>query len=310
MPFIDFHAHCLDPRLLPEEFWHYRAQTVLATRPGVTEEELQVTAAKIARNTDDSDGALLIGDLRAAGVDHAALVGLDWAALGRPTPETDPAYQLEWARSIVERSDGLISFVFGIDPRRENSEALTRAALAEEWVRGVKFYPPVGFSPADDVCRPIYAAAVEHGKFLMAHTGRQTYPFQLEYARLEAYGKVQHDFPDIQLVLAHAGYPLFHREAIEVARGHRTTYLEVSGWHHAIGSDLLTDFLRSAIGALGSHRILFGSDHMSGRRTSGERSQIAQWRTVFDDLMTELGGDPAAGDLSAARLLGYEVAGV
>ena len=107
MELIDCHVHCLDPDLLPREFWRLRAEGIAARRGRPV--DLDEMAGKIRDNTRDSDGDLLAKDLRDAGFTHALLVGLDWGLLGEPTPTTHPRHQLDWAKSVIQRHDDLFS---------------------------------------------------------------------------------------------------------------------------------------------------------------------------------------------------------
>jgi predicted TIM-barrel fold metal-dependent hydrolase len=309
----DFHAHCFRPDLIPRELHEIRAETILARRrrPGQAPSPDDAVASermvdRMIGNMEDRDGRLLREDLESAGVERAVVVGLDWGTLRPPNrPETAPGAWLEWAEELIGLHDGYFSYVAGIDPRRPDARELARTALAKPWVVGLKIYPPVGFSPTDPACDALYQEVIEAGAFMMTHTGRQTYPFDIEKGRLEPYALVQSRFPDMRLVLAHAGWPLWGDHAIEVAAGHPDSYVELSGWHHAVGQDedKLRRFLRSAWAKVGPQRVIWATDHMSGPRFVEQRPEIARWKAFVEETAVDAGVDLSLSEQGALDLL-------
>jgi uncharacterized protein len=307
----DFHCHAFAPHLIPVEVLQHRARVVLDRR-GVRLDgqnhppAVERMTAKMTANMDDRDASHLRNALEAVGVNHAVLVGLDWGLLGAATEETSLSAWLEWAQAVITRHDGFFSFVMGIDPRRPSSGDFARRALSEAWVAGIKLYPPAGFGADDECCNPIYEAAVDAGAFVMCHTGRQSFPFDLARGRLEQYSVVQRRHPDLRLILAHAGAPMWGEHAIEIAGGHMSTYLEVSGWHRLVARepDRLRVLLARMWQELGPHRILYGSDYVSGPNFPAETAAMCQWKEFYEQAAQEHGIDLGASEQTAADLLG------
>jgi len=301
---IDFHVHAYGRSMTPMAFFRHRADQLILQRPtSRTREEL---AERIHVNATDEGADILVGDLDAAGIDHAGLVGTDWAALSEdPEPETHPRHHLREFGKVVARHPGRFSVILGVDPRRPDAAEIARDALAEPWVRGIKLYPPMGFSAADPVCAPVYDALVEAGKFAMFHTGRASYPFDLEGGRLEQYSRVQRSHPELSIVLAHAGYHMWGQEALEVAVGHPSTYVELSNWNHA-DRETGRAFIRQAIERVGIGRVLFATDHFAGPHAKGAGEKIRSWREAYEEVAAELGHDVERLDDPARRLLGLD----
>ena len=247
--------------------------------------------SRMQANVDDPYGDRIREALEACGIRRAALLGLDWGLVLGDHTELTPEGQLEWIEECAARHGGFYSLLFGIDPRRPDAGALARRALATSGVVGIKLYPPAGFSPADEVCDPIYEAVVGAGALALFHTGRQTYPFDLAHGRLEPYGHVQRRHPALRIVLGHAGWPFWGREAVEVAAGHPGTWIEVSNWHRDIDTDLagLQQFLQHAWRELGPRRVLFGTDSFAGPR--GPSHDIGKWKKVFEETAAKAGVD-------------------
>jgi predicted TIM-barrel fold metal-dependent hydrolase len=279
---IDFHTHGMPSDMLPDEFYLARARALLSS--GRTrEKDVGRIIEKIRRNGDDPKVENLTSDLKAAGVDHAVLLGIDWGLLGDSGTGMHPSEQLAFGLEAVRDSAGFFSFVLAVDPRRPEAPQVVAEGLTHPEVIGVKLYPPAGFAPHSSECLPIYDLVIESGRFAMFHTGRQSYPFLLEHGRLEPYSAVQRLRPDLKIVLAHAGAPFWGEEAIEVAKGHPSTYLEVSGWHAMLDTDeeRVRRMLIAAWATLGPDRVLFGSDHLSGARAGVRVPAIRAWWDMF-----------------------------
>ncbi len=306
---LDLHTHCFTGDELPDDFILARARAIARKRN--RDESTTELAAKIRINSVDPHGSLLRRDLEAAGIDRAVIVGLDWGLLGGTgtSGRQHPADQLAWAADVVEAHGGYFRYIVGIDPRRPDAGSVLDQALRFDWVVGVKLYPPVGFRPTDQVCDPVYEAATRAGKFVMCHTGRQSFPFDLDCGRVERYSQVQRSHPDLRLVLAHAGFPFWGHEAIEVAVGHPTTYLDVSAWSRLMGQEdaKLDQFLSAAFKALGGQRVLFASDHSSGPRSHHEVSALLAWRERFVAVAQRCGIDETELAEASEAMLSPEV---
>ena len=65
---------------------------------------------------------------------------------------------------------------------------------------------------------------------VMIHTGTSTFPSaRNRYADPMAIDDVAVDFPDLPIILAHSGRPLYGETAFFLARRHPNVYLELSG---------------------------------------------------------------------------------
>jgi hypothetical protein len=301
---VDFHSHCFDPSLLPAA---YQIALVRAHQArSASNRPVDVVVDRMRANMADPDGLVLRQSLEACGIDHAFVIGLDWGlSLGDDSPDVHPQTQLEWAAALKSKhSDGFFSFAFGIDPRRPEAAELTRQAFAI-CAEGVKFYPPAGFRPDDPVCDAVYEAVIEADGYVIAHTGRQSFPFELEKGRVEPYGAVQRKYPELRLVLGHAGVPFWGHEAIEVARGHPTTMLEVSGWHKVLDREpeRVHEFLLRAWGELGPDKVIFGTDLVSGPGMASRLPLLRRWIDFYETTAAEAGIDTSAAAETALSAL-------
>ena len=100
---------------------------------------------------------------------------------------------------------------------------------------------------------------------LMIHTGNG-----IPFADPMAAAKALEAFPDVRVVLAHAGSVMFSRQAIYLARTFDNVYLEPS-W---VG----TDGVQAMLAELGSRKIMFSSDLVHQIPV-----ELAKYRSVIDD---------------------------
>ena len=81
-----------------------------------------------------------------------------------------------------------------------------------------------------DALGRIYRRCEERGLPVMVHTGTSIFPgARSKYGRPMELDDVAIDFPDLTILMAHGGRPLWMDEAFFVLRRHPNVYLELSG---------------------------------------------------------------------------------
>jgi hypothetical protein len=103
-------------------------------------------------------------------------------------------------------------------------------------IRGLKVHPShQRFSPNDyrDGLGPlsaVYERAAAHGMPVMIHTGTSIFPGARNlHAQPMLADDVGVDFPNLIVILAHGGRPLWMDEAFFLVRRHRNMYMDISG---------------------------------------------------------------------------------
>jgi predicted TIM-barrel fold metal-dependent hydrolase len=274
---IDAHVHAFDRGFFPPGFTRATAvrwrHAVWPPRPADALSPDAVEAGFV-----DPDGHLLVEDLDAAGIDAAVLMMLDHGVgFGEEAPvarETILAYYA----GLTARYPGRLSFFVGVDPRRPDAAAFVRRAAALG-ARGLKLYPPDGYSCDDPAAVALCRLCADLGLAVMFHTAFVGWPFEGHKAHPAALTAVQKAVPDLVLFVGHAGYPFWGPEAAAVVAAHPTSYLEISQWQELADRDpaALVRTLAEFRDRVGAHRIVFGSDHCSGPRFSGTRSRLNAW---------------------------------
>ena len=311
---IDTHVHIVDQGFWPDRWFDW-----VAYRWGHSQQpqkDPSIVRPKIEAGLLDPDGSRMVADMDAAGIDTAVIVPLEWG------PDFEDRVPLEdvhrHAAGVVDRYPGRFVAFAGVDPRRPNAQKLLEWALSDLGMQGLKLYPPAGFYPYERIVYPLYEVCEAMGVPVTFHTGEGLALTPARFANPLYLQDVQAAFPKLTVWIGHSGAKLWWDEAVSVASNGVETYLELSAWIWDDTSEedaaLFVKRLARARDRLGAHRLLFGSDHLSGSRVRGRdfQKKIAGW---FRDLphMAELVGaefSPEEMDLilggNAARCLGID----
>lgn len=172
-----------------------------------------------------SDDATILASLDAAGIARALITGFDEASTGGTTFVPNALV----AAAAERHPDRFIPFV-GVDIMRGSAAVRD----VEHWVRergfrGLSLRPFMIGLPADDRrYYPFYEKCVELGVPVSIHASANwttNRPSDLGHPR--HFDAVACDFPELKLVLSHAGYPWI-LEACLLAWKHPNVYLELA----------------------------------------------------------------------------------
>lgn len=147
-------------------------------------------------------------------------------------------------------------------------------------IRGLKVHPSHQlFAPNDyrnglGPLRGMYERAQANGMPVMIHTGTSIFPgARNAYAQPILADDVGVDFPDLVVILAHGGRPLWMNEAFFLVRRHKNMYMDISG---IPPQKLLEYFPRIEEIA---DKVLFGTD-WPGPGVPGVRGNIEKFRAL------------------------------
>ncbi len=185
--------------------------------------------ARIQRALADPGALLSLMDEE--GVERAALINY-------PAPDvmgfTDRAN--DWVAAFVSGHEDRLVAVGSVHPRLTRDAAGETARLFEIGIRMLKLHPPHqlvaanAYRQGNEALEKIYRTAQAAGRPVMIHTGTSIFPgARNAYADPMAADDVAVDFPNLPLILAHAGRPLFVPTAVFLARRHPNVHLDLSG---------------------------------------------------------------------------------
>lgn len=280
-PIVDAHVHLFGRGFLPKT-WYRRVAEKWA---GAVWPLRDPSALDAEGGVVDETGDLLLQEMERAGIDVGVCLALDWGIEFEEPPVSIREVHRRYSE-LQTRSRGRFVALAGVDPRRPDAVEILGEAIVTLGLRGLKVYPPCGYYPYDPRLDPMYRKCIELNVPVVVHTAYVGFPHVGEYANPLFLGRVQAAFPDLQLVLGHAGHPFWGHEAMKIVSEHPRSFLEISNWNWDLDSseDNVIRTLGKMRDEVGAHRILFGSDHLGGRRFSGKRGKLKRWVDFIKEL--------------------------
>ena len=146
--------------------------------------------------------------------------------------ETTNTFIAKYAQASPER---LMPYG-GVHPRFTKDPRGDVDRLVDLGIRCLKIHPPHQLVTANayteglDALGVIYRRCEERGLPVMIHTGTSIFPgARSKYGNPMELDDVAIDFPDLKILMAHGGRPLYMEEAFFVLRRHKNVWLDVSG---------------------------------------------------------------------------------
>jgi predicted TIM-barrel fold metal-dependent hydrolase len=142
----------------------------------------------------------------------------------------------DWIANFTKDHRDRLLAVGSVNPLHERDIRGEIHRVLDLGIRMIKIHPPHQlFSPnayrgeLKDVAH-IYRACEERGVPVMFHTGTSIFPKARNvFADPMPIDDVANDFPNLKIILAHAGRPLYGETAAFLVRRHRNVYIDVSG---------------------------------------------------------------------------------
>jgi uncharacterized protein len=179
-----------------------------------------------------SDPRSLLDHLDAAGVERTCLINYVAPEVMGFTEDAN-RFVSEFAGQDRKR---LIPFG-SVHPKRTKDPKRDVERLASKWeMGGMKIHPPHQLFAANayvdgklPALRTIYKTAERLGMPVMIHTGTSIFPgARSKYGDPMAIDDVAQDFPDLRIIMAHGGRPLWCDAAFYLLRRHANVVLDIS----------------------------------------------------------------------------------
>jgi predicted TIM-barrel fold metal-dependent hydrolase len=210
-----------------------------------------------------------------AGIERAGLINYVSPDVIGFTPEVN-----DWvARYCSAEPRRLLAFG-SVHPRYAADAGAEVDRLAKIGIRGLKVHPshqlfaPNAYRDGLGPLAAIYDRAQSNGLPVMIHTGTSIFPGARNlYAQPMLADDVAVDYPDLVIILAHGGRPLWMDEAFFLVRRHKNMYMDVSG----IPPQKLMEYFPRLEEIAG--KVLFGTD-WPGPGVPGVRGNIEKFRAL------------------------------
>jgi len=178
-----------------------------------------------------ADSAAFLKFLDRVGIERAGLINyVSPEVIGFP-PEVN-----DWiAKYCSAAPDRLIAFG-SVHPKYVPDPGAEVDRLVKLGIRGLKIHPshqvysPNAYRNGLGPLAAVYERAQANGLPVMIHTGTSIFPGARNvHAQPMLADDVSIDFPDLVVILAHGGRPLWMEEAFFLVRRHKNMYMDVSG---------------------------------------------------------------------------------
>nr|MDO8100651.1 amidohydrolase family protein [Candidatus Njordarchaeota archaeon] len=261
MVVIDVHVHVYQRKHYSENFIEgFIDQYAIGL--GLKREDVMKGA--LMQDMLDGNPDKLVKEMNDAGIDKSVVFPVDWGKDLIPgirigaTIEESNKYVLDAVKKYPDRLVGFVS----TDPRRKNALEIIERGLKEWGMKGIKIYPPTGFYPSDEVVTPLYKKALDYNVPILTHTGPVAGPYFMKCAHPMYVDEVAGKFPELKIIMAHAGWGAWLNEVISVLLTRPNVCADISAWgqaSHYYDISYFVQSLRRLVNTAHS-RILFGSD--------------------------------------------------
>ena len=259
MKIIDIHAHVAYHKNYPLKF------IVQLIKKSITNSWLLTTDSMIERFCkgfmNDNKCERLLKQMDEALIDKTILLIIDSELqYGEAAMSIEEIYHYHY--KILRRNPDRFEVFAGIDPRRGRKGLdLFKKGILEYGFKGLKLYPPMGFSLMDKLLEEYFVICEKEKLPIMIHTGPSSSDLHNRFSEPEELLKLVDLYKNMTFILAHAGYML-NKEIIQSLAGRKNVFLDISGFQSLYRE--LNEVTKQEFGVSFSNKfkdkILFGTD--------------------------------------------------
>ncbi len=267
---VDAHCHIASTRFIPRAFYEGFCSNVVARlRANGVKKSFADVLETYLKQSQDHDGDALTADMDAAGIASSVVLLPDFSYV--MDSELTIAEMFAEHHRIAQRHAGRLVVFAGVDPRwGADGVALFEKGVREYGFRGLKLYPPCGYSPSDPAIYPYYEICGAHGLPVLLHIGPTSPALDFSFSHPLLIERAAIDFPAVNFILAHGA--IHYTDVCAGLCAYRPNlYLDISaflgsmhpgGWQAALG-----ELFRMGV----NHKILFGTDWPVFRNSGGHK---------------------------------------
>jgi predicted TIM-barrel fold metal-dependent hydrolase len=273
---LDAHCHVASIRFIPPAFYEGLCRNVqVRLAANGASRSMNDLMEMYARSSQDHEADGLLAEMDDAGIHQAVLLLPDFTYV--MTSELTIAEMWAQHHAIQAKHAGRFFVFGGVDPRwGADGVALFEKGVRDYGFRGLKLYPPCGYSPSDRSLYPYYEICRAHRLPVLMHVGPTSPALDFSFGHPDMVEAAARDFPDVNFILAHAS--VNHVDACASLAAYRPNiHLDISaflgsmhpgGWQAA-----LSEMFRLNL----NHKILFGTDWPVFRYSGGHKKVMDEF---------------------------------
>ncbi len=258
---IDVHTHAAFWKLYPQEFIDFISENIGDIPITNVEEEVKKLFVRnaIMQMLSDERADKLIKQMDEAEIDISVFHILDFGyEMANDNYSIEEIYEYH---HILLNSLKKRAIVFaGIDPRRgKKGFSLFCKGIEEYGFKGLKLYPPCGFSLTDACVVPFYEYCNSHKLPILIHTGSTFSRFdEKSSVEKEKVMEIANRYPYVNFILAHAAF-FDYRNSVELAKRYDNVYLDLAGFQNEPDLDIVLEKINYVVGLV-PEKVIFGTD--------------------------------------------------
>ena len=178
-----------------------------------------------------SDPKAFLGLLDNLGIERAGLINYVAPKIIGFTPEAN-----DWSAKYCSAAPKRLIAFGGVLPGTVPDVAAEVDRMAKIGIRAIKLHPshqvisPNSYMNGNGDLAKVYERAQANGMPVMIHTGTSIFPGARNlHAQPMLCDDVSIDYPNLVVILAHGGRPLWMNEAFFLVRRHKNMYMDISG---------------------------------------------------------------------------------
>lgn len=276
---IDIHTHLAVYEFFPKYFIDGIVDSIFCNMNHEDQTEKNRAAIELVaqRILSDIDGQKQLKQQERAGIEKSVLLIIDFFY-----NEEDGQGLLEnimEAHNKIQKSNTDKFIVFtGIDPRRKQGMDLLEKSVDIHKFRGLKLYPPCGFELDDKELFSYYDYCQKKEIPVLAHTGPSLGNMKISNRLVESVERVVKNFPELKLILAHAGVRQF-KDAISLGK-YDNVYVDISGFQKEFNKKESIEYKFQQLVSKIPEKILLGTDWPLFNLNTSQ----SKWMSYLNDL--------------------------
>ena len=276
---VDAHCHVASTRFIPPAFYEGLCRNVMARLAATgVKKSMSELMDMYTRMSQDHEADTLVAEMDSAGIAQAVLLLPDFTYVMKSELTIAEMWALHDA--ILRRHAGRFFVFGGVDPRwGADGLALFEKGVDEYGFKGLKLYPPCGYTASDKRLYPFYELCRARRLPVLLHTGPTTPTLAFSYSHPDQLDQAALDFPEVDFILAHGA--VHHVDDCARMCAYRpNVHLDVSaflgsthpgGWQAGLAALFKLNL---------NHKILFGTDWPVFRYSGGHKKVMDLFRAA------------------------------